>query len=76
MATWMIRAGSGGVYSNFTNAADDQTEEALVENYDKHQEFYNLLLSHQEVRKDLVHPLANDLYNSMRNKESRQHGTN
>lgn len=51
MATWMIRAGRGGVYANFANAVDDQTEEALVENYDKLQEFYNFLLNHQEVRK-------------------------
>ena len=47
-----------------------QTEDALVENYDKYQEFYNFLLNHQEVRKDLVHLLVDDLYNGLHNKES------
>lgn len=51
---------------DFVNTVDDQTEEALVENYDKNQEFYNFLLNHQEVRKDLVHLLVDDLYNGLR----------
>lgn len=50
---------------DFANTVDDQTEEALVENYDKHQEFYNFLLDHEEVRKDLVHLLVDDLYNGL-----------
>ena len=54
---------------DFTNTVDDQTEDALVENYDKNQEFYNFLLSHQEVRKDLVHLLVDDLYNGLRRDE-------
>lgn len=49
---------------------DDQTEEALAENYDKYQEFYNFLLNHEEVRKDLVYLLVDDLYNGLHNKES------
>lgn len=52
---------------DFTNTVDDQTEDALVENYDKNQEFYNFLLDHQEVRKDLVHLLVDDLYSGLRN---------
>ena len=48
------------------NTVDDQTEEALVENYDKNQEFYNFLLDHKEVRKSLVHLLVDDLYNGLR----------
>lgn len=55
---------------DFTNTVDDQTEEALVENYDRNQEFYNFLLNHREVRKDLVHLLVDDLYNGLRNGES------
>ena len=51
---------------DFTNTVDDQTEDALVENYDKNQEFYNFLLDHQEVRKDLVHLLVDDLYGALR----------
>ena len=51
---------------DFVNTVDDQTEEALVENYDKNQEFYNFLLDHREVRKDLVHLLVDDLYNGLR----------
>ena len=54
---------------DFTNTVDDQTEEALVENYDRNQEFYNFLLNHREVRKDLVHLLVDDLYNGLRNGE-------
>lgn len=52
--------------TDFINTVDDQTEDALVENYDKHQEFYNFLLAHQEVRKDLVHLLVDDLYSGLR----------
>ncbi len=52
---------------DFTNTVDDQTEEALVEDYDKHQEFYSFLLNHEDVRKDLVHLLVDDLYNGLRN---------
>ena len=55
---------------DFTNTVDDQTEDALVENYDKNQEFYNFLLSHQEVRKDLVHLLVDDLYNGLHHDEN------
>ena len=33
-------------------------------------EFYNFLLSHQEVRKDLVHLLVDDLYNGLRRDEN------
>ncbi len=51
---------------DFTNTVDDQTEAALVEDYDKHQEFYSFLLNHAEVRKDLVHLLVDDLYSSLR----------
>ena len=53
--------------NDFVNTVDDQTEDALVENYDKHQEFYNFLLGHKEVRKDLVHLLVDDLYSGLRN---------
>lgn len=55
---------------DFTNTVDDQTEDALVENYDKSEEFYNFLLSHREVRKDLVHLLVDDLYNGLRRDEN------
>ncbi len=54
---------------DFTNTVDDQTEDALVENYDKHQEFYQFLLNHADVRKDLVHLLVDDLYNGLRREE-------
>lgn len=64
------RSAKANSKQDFTNTVDDQTEEALVENYDKHQEFYNFLLNHQEVRKDLVHLLVDDLYNGLHNKES------
>lgn len=50
---------------DFANTVDDQTEEALVENYDKNQEFYNFLLDHKEARKDLVRLLVDDLYNGL-----------
>jgi type I restriction enzyme R subunit len=50
---------------DFVSTIDDQTEGALVENYDKHQDFYNFLLDHTEVRKDLIHLLVNDLYNGL-----------
>lgn len=55
---------------DFANTVDDQAEEALVENYDKHREFYNFLLDHQEVRKDLVHLLVEDLYNGLRGQDA------
>ena len=55
---------------DFTNTVDDQTEDALVENFDKSEEFYNFLLRHQEVRKDLVHLLVDDLYNGLRRNEN------
>ncbi len=51
---------------DFTNTVDDQTEAALVEDYDKHQEFYSFLLGHADVRKDLVRLLVDDLYNGLR----------
>ena len=51
---------------DFVNTVDDQTEGALVDNYDKHQEFYQFLLNHADVRKDLVHLLVDDLYNGLR----------
>lgn len=55
---------------DFTNTVDDQTEDALVENYDKSEEFYNFLLSHQKARKDLVHLLVDGLYNGLRRNEN------
>lgn len=55
---------------DFTNTVDDQTEDALVENFDKSEEFYNFLLNNQEVRKDLVHLLVDDLYNGLRRNEN------
>ena len=55
---------------DFTNTVDDQTEAALVEDYDKHQEFYSFLLNHADVRKDLVHLLVDDLYNGLRANET------
>ena len=61
------RSAKANSKNDFVNTVDDQTEDALVENYDKHQEFYNFLLDHQEVRKDLVHLLVDDLYNGLRN---------
>ena len=64
------RSAKANSKQDFTNTVDDQTEDALVENYDKNQEFYNFLLSHQEVRKDLVHLLVDDLYNGLRRDEN------
>lgn len=61
------RSAKANSKNDFVNTVDDQTEDALVENYDKHQEFYNFLLNHREVRKDLVHLLVDDLYNGLRN---------
>ena len=64
------RSAKANSKQDFTNTVDDQTEEALVENYDKHQEFYNFLLNHQEVRKDLVHLLVDDLYNGLHSQDN------
>lgn len=61
------RSAKANSKQDFTNTVDDQTEDALVKNYGKNQEFYNFLLNHQEVRKDLVHLLVDDLYNGLRN---------
>ena len=40
--------------------------DALVEKRAEHQEFYDFLLNHADVRKDLVHLLVDDLYNGLR----------
>ncbi len=61
------RSAQANTKRDFTNTVDDQTEDALVENYDKQQEFHNFLLSHADVRRDLVHLLVDDLYYGLRN---------
>ena len=63
------RSAKANSKSDFTNSIDDRTENALVENYDKNQEFYEFLLNQPEVRKDLVHLLVDDLYYSLRHEE-------
>ncbi len=60
------RSAKANTKSDFVNTVDDQTENALVENYEKNDEFYNFLLNHAEVRKDLVHLLVDDLYTELR----------
>lgn len=50
---------------DFTNTVDDETESALVANFDQNQDWYTFLLDKPEVRKDLVHLLVNDLYNGL-----------
>lgn len=47
---------------DFVNTLDDQTESALVENYDKNTDWYSFLLDQKEIRKDLIHILVNDLF--------------
>ena len=51
---------------DFTNTVDDRAMDALVEKRAEHQEFYDFLLNHADVRKDLVHLLVDDLYNGLR----------
>ena len=60
------RSAKANSRQDFANTVDDQTEDALVENYDKNQEFYQFLLNHTDVRHDLVHLLVDDLYNGLR----------
>ena len=50
---------------NFANTIDDETEQALVDNYSQNEDWYSFLLDKPEVRKDLVHLLVDDLYNGL-----------
>lgn len=50
---------------DFVNTLDDQTESALVENYDKNTDWYSFLLDQKEIRKDLIHILVDDLFDSL-----------
>lgn len=55
---------------DFTNTVDDETEGALVDNFDQNQEWYTFLLDKPDVRKDLVHLLVDDLYNGLSRKQN------
>lgn len=50
---------------DFVNTLDDRTESALVENYDKNTDWYSFLLDQKEIRKDLIHILVDDLFDSL-----------
>lgn len=50
---------------DFVNTLDDQTESALVENYDKNTDWYSFLLDQKEIRKDLIHILVDDLFDTL-----------
>ena len=50
---------------HFANTIDDETEQALVDNYSQNEDWYSFLLDKPEVRKDLVHLLVDDLYNGL-----------
>ncbi len=60
------RSAKANSKQDFTNTVDDQTEDALVENFGKHEEFYTFLLNHADARRDLVHLLVDDLYSGLR----------
>lgn len=50
---------------DFVNTVDDQTESALVDNYDKNIDWYSFLLDQKEIRKDLIHILVDDLFDGL-----------
>lgn len=50
---------------DFVNTVDDQTESALVDNYDKNTDWYSFLLDQKEIRKDLIHILVDDLFDGL-----------
>ncbi|WP_165171447.1 DEAD/DEAH box helicase family protein [Adlercreutzia sp. ZJ242] len=50
---------------DFVNTLDDQTEAALVENYDKNTDWYAFLLDQREIRKDLIHILVDELFEGL-----------
>lgn len=50
---------------DFVNTLDDQTESALVANYESNTDWYAFLLGQQEIRKDLIHILVDDLFSDL-----------
>ncbi len=68
------RSAKANSKQNFVNTVEDQTEGALVENYDKNQEFYQFLLNNQDARYDLVQLLADDLYSGLHDGDDQDAG--